>query len=360
MADTAAAAAASSKQKGSSAAAAPPVVPFKKRARRDKKKNKNKQKKGGLRRKPVATLNDGDASQQGDDDDDDAEELSTLLTDVVAEQRTRARSKGVAARSFRAAKRDEDSDDDDVPGPGADGYDPSVGGVVPKDKLALLDAQYTGATKAKSENENPHLLKYIDEKMGTGNKDGDAQGQKAKSEFDKLYELPSHMKAVREKGQGDEVTEDKALGGAVAFGTGIAEVELPIEYQLENIERTELAKSEFIKQQNSRRYTQHNDLDEMDGHGSGGNFGSNFRQHNRDFKKRKREEFRRFEGRAPGPGDANIVCHTCNKPGHKSTNCPQNSAGGAAAGPGRPRVQMASDDIVMRRFWTRMRNMRRM
>ena len=105
-------------------------------------------------------------------------------------------------RSFRAAKRDEDSDDDDVPGPGADGYDPSVGGVVPKDKLALLDAQYTGATKAKSENENPHLLKYIDEKMGTGNKDGDAQGQKAKSEFDKLYELPSHMKAVREKGQG--------------------------------------------------------------------------------------------------------------------------------------------------------------
>ena len=29
---------------------------------------------------------------------------------------------------------------------------------------------------------------------------------------------------------GDEVTEDKALGGAVAFGTGIAEVELPIEY----------------------------------------------------------------------------------------------------------------------------------
>lgn len=109
-----------------------------------------------------------------------------------------------SGRSFRAAKRDDDSDDDDVPAPSSGGYDPSVGGVVPKDKLALLDAQYTGATKAKSENENPHLLKYIDEKMGTGKKGGDSQGgQKAKSEFDKLYELPSHMKAVREKGQGE-------------------------------------------------------------------------------------------------------------------------------------------------------------
>ena len=93
----------------------------------------------------------------------------------------------------------------------------------------------------------------------------------------------------------------------------------------------------------------------MDGHGTGGNYGSNFRQHDRDFKKRKRQEMARMEGRA-APGDANIVCHTCGKTGHKSTMCPQSS--GRAGGAGR--VHMASDDVVMRRFWTRMRNQRRM
>ena len=81
---------------------------------------------------------------------------------------------------------------------------------------------------------------------------------------------------------GKEVAEDQqALGGAVAFGTGIAEVELPIDYQLDNIEQTELAKAEFIKRQNNRKFNHRNDLDEMDSHGTGGNFGSNFRQHNR-------------------------------------------------------------------------------
>ena len=72
-------------------------------------------------------------------------------------------------RSFRS-KADDDSDDEAEAAAiaAAGGYDPKVGGVVPKDQLALLDSQYASASKKLSENENPHLLKYLDEKMGGG------------------------------------------------------------------------------------------------------------------------------------------------------------------------------------------------
>ena len=121
-------------------------------------------------------------------------------------------------RTFKGSKKAEESDDEEVD---PDGYDPKVGGIVTKDKLALLDAQYTGATKKLGKDENPHLLKYLEEKMGK--KKAVSPGRK-KSEMDRLYELSADMQKVREGAKAEEVTEDKALGGAVAFGTGIAEV----------------------------------------------------------------------------------------------------------------------------------------
>lgn len=58
----------------------------------------------------------------------------------------------------------------------------------------------------------------------------------------------------------------------------------------------------------------------------------------RDFKKRKREQFRRIEGR----GAPNI-----------------NGRGDSQAEGGQ-KIHMARDDIMMQRFWSRMRNRRRM
>jgi len=67
----------------------------------------------------------------------------------------------LCCRSFRATDAAEEAKDVVA----SDGYDPKVGGVVPKDQLGMLDGQYTGATKQQSLSDNPHLRKFLDEKL---------------------------------------------------------------------------------------------------------------------------------------------------------------------------------------------------
>ena len=64
---------------------------------------------------------------------------------------------------------------------------------------------------------------------------------------EKLYAIPDHLKGedkegryVAQAGPGDKEESD---GGPMAWNTGIAEVELPIEFKLKNIEQTEEIKA---------------------------------------------------------------------------------------------------------------------
>ena len=59
--------------------------------------------------------------------------------------------------------------------------------------------------------------------------------QRAPSAEDKLYEMPPEIAIQREAiaAKQDEFTSS---GGPMAFGTGIAEVELPVVFKLKNIE----------------------------------------------------------------------------------------------------------------------------
>ncbi|GAA0168584.1 hypothetical protein LIER_23266 [Lithospermum erythrorhizon] len=124
------------------------------------------------------------------------------------------------------------------------GYDPSVGGLVrtandgggdggDKDELVLQD---TFAQETAVMEEDPNMLKYIEQELAKKrgkNLDVGNQGENdIKSAEDALYQIPEHLK-VKKRNSNESSTQ---------WTTGIAEIQLPIEYKLKNIEETEAAK----------------------------------------------------------------------------------------------------------------------
>ncbi|KAF3436631.1 hypothetical protein FNV43_RR23723 [Rhamnella rubrinervis] len=102
-----------------------------------------------------------------------------------------------------------------------------------KDDLVLQDtfAQETAVTV-----EDPNMLKYVEQELAKkrGRK-FDATGQiesDLKRAEDELYKIPEHLKVKRRNSE----------ESSTQWTTGIAEVQLPIEYKLRNIEETEAAK----------------------------------------------------------------------------------------------------------------------
>eukprot|EP00249_Psilotum_nudum_P014434 c24822_g1_i1 orf=54-1064(+) len=102
-----------------------------------------------------------------------------------------------------------------------------------KEELVLQDtfAQETAVTI-----EDPNMLKYIEQELAK--KRGKEVGGKfdeAQPAEDDLYVIPEHLK-VRRRNSEESSTQ---------WTTGIAEVQLPIEYKLKNIEETEAAKKQL-------------------------------------------------------------------------------------------------------------------
>lgn len=102
-----------------------------------------------------------------------------------------------------------------------------------KEELVLQDtfAQETAVTV-----EDPNMLKYVEQELAK--KRGKQIGkntEETKPPEDDLYVVPDHLK-VRRRNSEESSTQ---------WTTGIAEVQLPIEYKLRNIEETEAAKKQL-------------------------------------------------------------------------------------------------------------------
>uniref|UniRef100_A0A5B7C2Z0 Hepatocellular carcinoma-associated antigen 59 n=1 Tax=Davidia involucrata TaxID=16924 RepID=A0A5B7C2Z0_DAVIN len=102
-----------------------------------------------------------------------------------------------------------------------------------KDELVLQD---TFAQETAVMVEDPNMLRYVEQELAKkrGKKiDMADQAEKdIKHAEDELYKIPEHLKVKRRNSE----------ESSTQWTTGIAEVQLPIEYKLRNIEETEAAK----------------------------------------------------------------------------------------------------------------------
>ncbi|CAH8388377.1 unnamed protein product [Eruca vesicaria subsp. sativa] len=102
-----------------------------------------------------------------------------------------------------------------------------------KEELVLQD---TFAQETAVLIEDPNMVKYVEQelakKRGKSLEDAEEVENELKRVEDKLYKIPDHLK-VKKRSSEESSTQ---------WTTGIAEVQLPIEYKLKNIEETEAAK----------------------------------------------------------------------------------------------------------------------
>ncbi|KAJ0612137.1 putative telomere length and silencing protein [Helianthus annuus] len=102
-----------------------------------------------------------------------------------------------------------------------------------KDDLVLQD---TFAQETAVMDEDPHMLKYIEQelakKKGKNIDVTDQVENDIKHAEDELYKIPEHLKVKRRNSE----------ESSTQWTTGIAEIQLPIEFKLKNIEETEAAK----------------------------------------------------------------------------------------------------------------------
>lgn len=158
---------------------------------------------------------------------DDEEERRLVLEEVKFLQKQRERKSGIPAipsalQSAAAAG-----------GGGLTKVSEKSEGDGEKDELVLQD---TFAQETAVMVEDPNMLKYIEQelakKRGKNIDVNDQVENDLKHAEDELYKIPEHLK-VKKRNSEESSTQ---------WTTGIAEVQLPIEYKLKNIEETEAAK----------------------------------------------------------------------------------------------------------------------
>ncbi|XP_020108496.1 uncharacterized protein C9orf78 homolog [Ananas comosus] len=168
------------------------------------------------------------------DDSEDEADRRLALEEVKLLQKLRERKPGIPAvpssSSFSAAAAAAAAAASDLlrrPSAGSDAASAADSG---KEDLVLQDtfAQETAVTV-----EDPNMLKYVEQELAKRRgKRIDAGDKEEKDALDELYAVPDHLK-VKKRNSEESSTQ---------WTTGIAEVQLPIEYKLKNIEETEAAK----------------------------------------------------------------------------------------------------------------------
>lgn len=154
---------------------------------------------------------------------DDEEDRRSALEEVKLLQKLRKQKLGIAALT--------------TPSPStpaaaaAGGVGPGAADGEGDEELVLQDtfAQETAVTL-----EDPHMVRYVDQEMAKrkGKRVDEGGKGEEKDQVDELYVVPEHLK-VKKRNSEESSTQ---------WTTGIAEVQLPIEYKLRNIEETEAAK----------------------------------------------------------------------------------------------------------------------
>ncbi|KAL5981749.1 hypothetical protein ACLOJK_015812 [Asimina triloba] len=210
----------------------------------------------------------------------------------------------------------------------------AVGGLAPKagekgevgdgekDDLVLQDtfAQETAVTI-----EDPNMLKYVEQelakKRGKNINSANQAENDLKSAEDELYAIPEHLK-VKKRNSEESSTQ---------WTTGIAEVQLPIEFKLKNIEETEAAKKLLQEKRLAGRTKTELSIPSS--------YSADFFQRGRDYAERlRREHPELYKDRAIQD----------NSGGPKSSDTTNPEAAG--------RRQAATDEFMLERFRKRERN----
>ncbi|GJN31605.1 hypothetical protein PR202_gb20021 [Eleusine coracana subsp. coracana] len=158
-----------------------------------------------------------------DDRSDDEDTRRVALEEIKYRQKLRERKLGIPADPVAGST---NGSSVHVRGRGGS----SVAGEAEKEDLVLQDtfAQETAVTI-----EDPNMLRYVETQLAKKRgKMIDVGNGEEKDHVDELYTVPDHLK-VKKKNSEESSTQ---------WTTGIAEVQLPIEYKLRNIEETEAAK----------------------------------------------------------------------------------------------------------------------
>ncbi|KAJ9696793.1 hypothetical protein PVL29_008816 [Vitis rotundifolia] len=165
-----------------------------------------------------------DDQAKDNNNSEDEEERRLALEEVKFLQKQRERKLGIPAISTlqttsvaptkKVAEKNEGPDGD-------------------KEELVLQD---TFAQETAVMVEDPNMLKYVEQELAKKrgrNIDATNQvGNDLKRAEDELYVVPEHLKVKRRNSE----------ESSTQWTTGIAEVQLPVEYKLRNIEETEAAK----------------------------------------------------------------------------------------------------------------------
>ncbi|NP_001316507.1 COP1 SUPPRESSOR 2-like protein [Solanum lycopersicum] len=177
-----------------------------------------------------------DSSTKDNNGSDDEQERRLALEEVKFLQKQRERKLGVPAVSSTTSQV--------AAGGGGGGSNSSAGGMVrkvndkgegdgEKDELVLQD---TFAQETAVMEEDPNMLRYVEQelakKRGKNVDVADQVENEVKRAEDELYKIPEHLKVKRRNSE----------ESSTQWTTGIAEIQLPIEYKLKNIEETEAAK----------------------------------------------------------------------------------------------------------------------
>ncbi|KAJ0052940.1 hypothetical protein Pint_00732 [Pistacia integerrima] len=186
-----------------------------------------KQKKKNFRKRSIEEVEDEEAKSKVSDDE---EERRLALEEVKFLQKQRERKSGIPAITSALQS-------GTVTGGGNGGGLTKVAEKNEvdgeKDELVLQD---TFAQETAVMVEDPNMVNYIEQELAKRRgKNVDVTDQvenDLKRAEDELYKVPEHLK-VKKRNSEESSTQ---------WTTGIAEVQLPIEYKLKNIEETEAAK----------------------------------------------------------------------------------------------------------------------
>lgn len=178
------------------------------------------------------SLDDAEEDSAVDEQRDlgDDQERRLTLEEIKFLQKQRGRKLGIPAIPAKAPSGSASNSTDG--GLVRIGNDKSEGDGE-KDDLVLQD---TFAQETAVMVEDPNMLKYVEQELAKRrgkNLDTENEAENdVKSAEDELYKIPDHLKVKRRNSE----------ESSTQWTTGIAEVQLPMEYKLRNIEETEAAK----------------------------------------------------------------------------------------------------------------------
>merc|ERR1719356_1312806 len=165
---------------------------------------------------------EGEQEIIGDSDDDEKKDTTAeRLAEIREIQKEQwGRSRGVPPMPTVKKQEEEEEEEED-------------------DKWGLDSGFAGGATEKKVD---PHLEAFLNERLYA--KKEEEIKEKEKTREEKLYEIPAELQVP-----------DAAVEAAdkMSWMAGLAEVPLPIDYKLANIEATEKAKREFLHGGNANR-----------------------------------------------------------------------------------------------------------